>query len=153
MQITRRGVCRLCKALGGLSMSECQRSGYREYLHSYQALCPPQVLLPAFAVQQSRRICLRMCAVLIIFLVTMTAVQSATLGPSVFTAPRAFPTSLYRSYYNDPTATTAQPQPIITDPVSVSFISDLPLVFSRLLALARTKSISTGSRIQRPSQG
>ncbi|EPT05669.1 hypothetical protein FOMPIDRAFT_1110912 [Fomitopsis schrenkii] len=48
----------------------------------------------------------------------MSAAQSTTLGPSVFTAPGAFPTSLYRAYYNDPTATTAQPQPIITDPVS-----------------------------------
>ena len=85
--------------------------------------------------------------------VHLSAVQSAILGPSVFTAPRAFPTSFYRSYYNDPTATTAQPQPIITDPVSVSFISDLPLLFSRLLPLARTKSIRTGSRIQRPYQG
>ena len=114
---------------------------------------PTPSLTSAFAVQKSRRICLRMYAVLIIFLVTMTAVQSAILGPSVFTAPRAFPTSFYRSYYNDPTATTAQPQPIITDPVSVSFISDLPLLFSRLLPLARTKSIRTGSRIQRPYQG
>lgn len=51
--------------------------------------------------------------------VTVSAAQSNTLGPAVFTAPGAFPTSLYRFYYNDPTATTAQPQPIITDPVTV----------------------------------
>ena len=43
-----------------------------------------------------------------------------TLGPSVFTAPGVFPTSVYKSYYNDPTATTAQPQPVISDPVTVS---------------------------------
>ncbi|KZT73123.1 Metallo-dependent phosphatase [Daedalea quercina L-15889] len=49
---------------------------------------------------------------------SIAAAQSNTLGPSAFTAPGAFPTSLYRSYYNDPTATTAQPQPIISDPVT-----------------------------------
>lgn len=51
--------------------------------------------------------------------VIISAVSSMALGPSVVTAPRIFPTSLYQSYYNDPTATTAQPQPIITDLVSV----------------------------------
>ena len=41
-------------------------------------------------------------------------------GPSAFTAPGVFPTSLYRHYYNSPTATSAQPQPVISDPVTVS---------------------------------
>ncbi|KAI0053471.1 sphingomyelin phosphodiesterase [Auriscalpium vulgare] len=46
--------------------------------------------------------------------------QSAQLplGPSTFTAPGTFPTSLYKAYYNNPTATSAQPQPVILDPVS-----------------------------------
>ena len=44
---------------------------------------------------------------------------SGALGPTVFTAPGVFPTSLYKHYYNNPTATSAQPQPIITDPVTV----------------------------------
>ena len=44
---------------------------------------------------------------------------SLTYGPSTFAPPGAFPTSLYKSYYNDPTATLAQPQPVISDPVSV----------------------------------
>lgn len=44
-------------------------------------------------------------------------------GPSVFTAPGAFPTSLYSHYYNSPTATSVQPQPVISDPVSVSDLS------------------------------
>lgn len=39
---------------------------------------------------------------------------------SVYTASGAFPTSLYASYYNDPTATTAEPQPVVSDPVTVS---------------------------------
>ncbi|PCH42293.1 sphingomyelin phosphodiesterase [Wolfiporia cocos MD-104 SS10] len=39
-------------------------------------------------------------------------------GPSTYTVPGPFPTSLYQSYYNDPTATTAEPQPVISDPVS-----------------------------------
>lgn len=37
---------------------------------------------------------------------------------SVFTVPGPFPTSLYSQYYNNPTATTAQPQPVISDPVT-----------------------------------
>lgn len=37
---------------------------------------------------------------------------------SVFTVPGPFPTSLYSLYYNNPTATTAQPQPVISDPVT-----------------------------------
>ncbi|KAI9444617.1 Metallo-dependent phosphatase-like protein [Lactarius indigo] len=45
------------------------------------------------------------------------AATSLTYGPSTFTAPGPFPTSLYKSYYNDPTATSAQPQPVISDPV------------------------------------
>ncbi|KAI0660497.1 Metallo-dependent phosphatase [Cubamyces menziesii] len=39
-------------------------------------------------------------------------------GPSAYTAPGAFPTSVYKHYYNSPTATSAQPQPVIYDPVS-----------------------------------
>ncbi|THH31903.1 hypothetical protein EUX98_g2280 [Antrodiella citrinella] len=38
-------------------------------------------------------------------------------GPLAFTAPGAFPTSIYKEYFNDPTATSAQVQPVITDPV------------------------------------
>ncbi|OJT08975.1 hypothetical protein TRAPUB_109 [Trametes pubescens] len=45
-------------------------------------------------------------------------VAVSALGPSVFTAPGAFPTSVYKHYYNSPTATSAQPQPVISDPVS-----------------------------------
>ncbi|CCM04993.1 uncharacterized protein FIBRA_07191 [Fibroporia radiculosa] len=43
---------------------------------------------------------------------------SETLGPLAWTAPGVFPTSLYQSYYNDPTATSAEPQPVITDPIT-----------------------------------
>ncbi|KAG1723693.1 sphingomyelin phosphodiesterase [Suillus lakei] len=38
--------------------------------------------------------------------------------PSVYAVPGAFPTSLYSHYYNNPTATSAQPQPVISDPVT-----------------------------------
>ncbi|ESK92126.1 ser thr protein phosphatase family protein [Moniliophthora roreri MCA 2997] len=40
------------------------------------------------------------------------------IQPSTFTVPGAFPTSVYASYYNDPTATSAQVQPVISDPVT-----------------------------------
>lgn len=39
---------------------------------------------------------------------------------SAYTAPGSFPTSVYKSYWNDPTATSAQPQPVISDPATVS---------------------------------
>ncbi|KAH7104878.1 sphingomyelin phosphodiesterase [Auriculariales sp. MPI-PUGE-AT-0066] len=45
-------------------------------------------------------------------------VSSLTWGPSTFTAAGTFPTDAYEHYYNDPTQTTAQVQPVITDPVS-----------------------------------
>lgn len=45
---------------------------------------------------------------------------SLSYGPSSYAPPGAFPTQWYDSYYNDPTATTAQPQPVISDPVLVS---------------------------------
>ncbi|EMD41863.1 hypothetical protein CERSUDRAFT_147242 [Gelatoporia subvermispora B] len=54
------------------------------------------------------------------FLVGAIASQARsgdTLGPSSFVAPGAFPTSVYKSYYNDPTGTSVQPQPVISDPV------------------------------------
>ncbi|EKM61347.1 uncharacterized protein PHACADRAFT_180479 [Phanerochaete carnosa HHB-10118-sp] len=40
------------------------------------------------------------------------------LGPSSFAVPGVFPTSVYSSYYNNPTAISAQPQPVISDPVT-----------------------------------
>ncbi len=45
--------------------------------------------------------------------------SAVTYGPSSYAPPGAFPTSLYKSYYNNPTATLAQPQPVISDPVLV----------------------------------
>ncbi|GJJ12646.1 hypothetical protein Clacol_006890 [Clathrus columnatus] len=39
------------------------------------------------------------------------------LGPSAFTAPGTFPSSVFSHYFNNPTATSAQPQPVISDPV------------------------------------
>ena len=50
-------------------------------------------------------------------------------GPSAYTAPGAFPTSVYKHYYNSPTATSAQPQPVIYDPVSVSTSTVRRLLF------------------------
>lgn len=52
--------------------------------------------------------------------VTSQSSSISGLGPSAYTAPGTFPTSVYEAYYNDPTATTAEPQPVITDPITVS---------------------------------
>ncbi|EIW79572.1 sphingomyelin phosphodiesterase [Coniophora puteana RWD-64-598 SS2] len=48
------------------------------------------------------------------------SVSGADTGivPSTYTAAGAFPTSAYASYYNSPTATSAQVQPVISDPVT-----------------------------------
>ena len=42
---------------------------------------------------------------------------SSASSQTVYTAPGTFPTSLFASYYNNPTATSEQPQPVVTDPV------------------------------------
>ncbi|KAH7883413.1 sphingomyelin phosphodiesterase [Phlebopus sp. FC_14] len=47
-------------------------------------------------------------------------VATATDVRSAYTAPGQFPTSVYESYWNNPTATAAQPQPVISDPVTNS---------------------------------
>ena len=44
---------------------------------------------------------------------------TVALGPSAFTVPGGFPTSAFRNYYNSPTATVSQVQPVISDPVNV----------------------------------
>ena len=48
-----------------------------------------------------------------------TIVHSLNLGPSTFIVPGPFPTSVYKSYYNNPTQTSEQVQPVITDPITV----------------------------------
>ncbi|KAG1890807.1 sphingomyelin phosphodiesterase [Suillus subluteus] len=44
--------------------------------------------------------------------------STASTVPSSYAVAGAFPTSLYSQYYNNPTATSAQPQPVISDPVT-----------------------------------
>jgi len=46
--------------------------------------------------------------------------RANNINATAYTAPGAFPTSVYGTYWNDPTATSAEPQPVITDPVTVS---------------------------------
>lgn len=56
-----------------------------------------------------------------VLLPALVAAQSSAASPPLaYVVPGVFPTSVYSAYYNDPTATTAEPQPIITDPVTVS---------------------------------
>ncbi|PPQ90943.1 hypothetical protein CVT25_008254 [Psilocybe cyanescens] len=51
-------------------------------------------------------------------LVAGISVAFASIQPSTFTVPGAFPTSAFTKYYNQPTATSAQPQPVISDPIT-----------------------------------
>ena len=61
-----------------------------------------------------------MLATHVYFLVALARLAtSANIQPSTFTAPGTFPTSVFSKYYNTPTATSAQPQPVVTDPVTV----------------------------------
>ncbi|KAF4604855.1 hypothetical protein EYR40_003637 [Pleurotus pulmonarius] len=47
-----------------------------------------------------------------------SSVFGAEIKPSTLTAPGPFPTSLFSKYYNSPTVTSAQVQPVISDPVT-----------------------------------
>ncbi|KAG6897504.1 hypothetical protein C0992_000934 [Termitomyces sp. T32_za158] len=47
--------------------------------------------------------------------------MASLIVPQNFTAPGVFPTSVFTKYYNDPTATSAQVQPVISDPVTVAY--------------------------------
>ncbi|KAF7347369.1 SER THR protein phosphatase family protein [Mycena venus] len=49
------------------------------------------------------------------------------VAPSVFTAPGKFPTSMFTKYYNNPTQTASQVQPIIKDPVETGVVYPLSL--------------------------
>ncbi|KAG6897501.1 hypothetical protein C0992_000931 [Termitomyces sp. T32_za158] len=44
--------------------------------------------------------------------------MASLIVPQNFTAPGMFPTSVFTKYYNNPTATSAQVQPVISDPVT-----------------------------------
>lgn len=57
----------------------------------------------------------------LVALASMTGVTGGDAILSAYTAPGEFPTSVYASYWNNPTATSAQPQPVISDPVTVCF--------------------------------
>ena len=52
------------------------------------------------------------------------SVAATLLSPSNFTAPGVFPTSAFSKYYNKPTATSAQVQPVVSDPVTVTYSLD-----------------------------
>lgn len=47
-----------------------------------------------------------------------TMVLAGSISPSTFTAPGVFPTSVFTKYYNNPTATSVQVQPVVSDPVT-----------------------------------
>ncbi|TFK69069.1 Metallo-dependent phosphatase [Pluteus cervinus] len=55
---------------------------------------------------------------LLIAVVPQVLADGLQFGPSTFVAPGAFPTTAYKSYFNNPTATSAQVQPVITDPIT-----------------------------------
>ena len=81
---------------------------------------------------------------------TATQAQATTLtyGLSSFAAPGLFPTSLYQSYYNNPTATAAQPQPVISDPVLVRIYTIFMNRSAHLSVFCRTKCSLQSSLIQ-----
>ena len=71
--------------------------------------------------------------------------SAVTYGPSLYAPPGAFPTSLYQSYYNNPTATSAQPQPVISDPVLVRIYPSFCEAINSLMYIYSTKYIRPGS--------
>lgn len=74
---------------------------------------------------------LRSC-VLVLSIMYTANTQQLGPGPSAFTVTGAFPTSLFPSYYNNPTQTASQVQPIISDPVTVSSFQSKPSMIIRL---------------------
>lgn len=85
-------------------------------------------------------------ALRLLFCATLALQSSAvTYGPSSYAPPGAFPTSLYQSYYNNPTATSAQPQPVISDPVLVRIYASLCEAINFLMYIYSTKYIRLGS--------
>jgi hypothetical protein len=70
--------------------------------------------------------------------------NALTYGPSSYAPPGAFPTSLYNSYYNNPTATSAQPQPVISDPVLVRVYATFCEALLVLTRIHRTRCILLG---------
>ena len=72
-----------------------------------------------------------------------------TYGPPSFAPPGPFPTSLYKSYYNNPTATASQPQPVISDPVLVRIYPVFRQLVCPLIPISRTKYTCPNSLIRR----
>lgn len=64
-------------------------------------------------------------------------VAAQGLGPTAFTAPGRFPVSLFQHYFNSPTATTAQPQPVITDPITVRKLQSRQIHTERVIYSTR----------------
>ena len=71
--------------------------------------------------------------------------NALTYGPSSYAPPGVFPTSLYNSYYNNPTATSAQPQPVISDPVLVRICANFCKILNVLMHVHSTRYILLGS--------
>ncbi|KAJ7110353.1 Metallo-dependent phosphatase [Mycena crocata] len=57
----------------------------------------------------------------------LAASGSSSGIPSVFTVPGAFPTSAFTKYYNNPTGTASQVQPVVKDPVETGVTYKLSL--------------------------
>jgi hypothetical protein len=83
------------------------------------------------------------CAVLVTLRAARTSGLAASSSPlpppSSYAPPGAFPTSLFESYYNDPTATTAQPQPVVSDPVLVRIHLTICEAFRSLILIFQHK--------------
>ena len=85
---------------------------------------------------------------LVIFAALATRSIALTYGPSSYAPSGAFPTSLYNSYYNDPTATSAQPQPVISDPVLVRICAVFCKALDVLMYVCSTRYIRLGSPVR-----
>ena len=82
---------------------------------------------------------------LLVYAALALRVNALIYGPSSYAPPGAFPTSLYNSYYNNPTATSAQPQPVISDPVLVSICARFFIVLNDLTRFYSTRCMLLGS--------
>ncbi|PWN47925.1 sphingomyelin phosphodiesterase [Violaceomyces palustris] len=53
-----------------------------------------------------------------------SSVSASPYYPLAYTAPKEFPTSAFKSYYNDPTGTSEEPRPAITDVAHRTYYPD-----------------------------
>jgi hypothetical protein len=114
------------------------------YIYSLAAVLSPPGRIRGSTLSEMARV-----FQLLVYAILALPSNAASYGPSSYAPPGTFPTSLYSSYYNDPTATSAQPQPVISDPVLVRTCATFCEGLNALIHIYSTRYILLGSPTRR----